>query len=102
VGAAFNVKRNLNSLAFPITNRNPAKNDARASLAGCHTSAEKNFLNRLGTVVSATVLRPITNQNEGSSAESTTKQSEPASRWFCQGRTDFASSCSVRSACSAV
>ena len=79
VGAAFNVKRNLNSLAFPITNRNPAKNDARASLAGCHTSAEKNFLNRLGTVVSATVLRPITNQNEGSSAESTTKQSEPAS-----------------------
>src|SRR5882762_1248908 len=98
----FNVKRNLN-LLFQIRQiaLNPAKECASQS---CRLSyvGRKNFLNRLSTVVSAAVLKPITNQNEGSSAESTTKQSEPAGRRFCQGRTNFASSCSDRSACSAV
>ncbi len=62
----FNVKRNLN-LLFQIRQiaLNPAKECASQS---CRLSyvGRKNFLNRLSTVVSAAVLRPITNQNEGS------------------------------------
>ena len=46
----------------------------------------KNFLNRLVTLVSAAALRPITNQNEGSSAESTTKEPDSASGWLYQGQ----------------
>jgi hypothetical protein len=46
----------------------------------------KNFFNRLLTVVSAAALRPITNQNEGSSAESTTKEPELASGRLYQGQ----------------
>jgi len=46
----------------------------------------KNFLNRLVTLVSAAALRPITNQNEGSSAESTTKEPDSASGWLYQSQ----------------